>query len=379
MTGAAGPPLAGVRVVEFAGIGPAPFCTMLFTDLGADVIRIDRPGDDSYSAANVVFRGRPSIELDLKSAAGRETALRLCEEADILIEGYRPGVMERFGLGPDTVHARNASLVYGRMTGWGQTGPRAHEPGHDINYIALTGALHAIGTEETPVIPTNLVGDFGGGALYLAFGILAALLDAQRTGKGRVVDCAMVDGSASLMTMAYGWMSNERWLDRRRSNSIDGGSHFYNVYQCACGNWLAVGAIEPKFYANLLHGLDLDPAAFPQRERTLWPDLRAEFARVFKTRTRGEWLNVFDGREACVTPVHSMAEAMEDPHLRARRIFGETDGVRQPLAAPRFSGFAADEPGKVHEAGEGGADALARWGFDADEIRMIAEAGKKGR
>jgi len=361
-------PLAGLKVVEFAALGPAPFCTMLLADFGADVIRIDKPGADVYSPANVVFRGRPSVELDLKTPEGIEAALRIVDKADILIEGFRPGVMERLGLGPEVVQVRNPRIVYGRMTGWGQTGPRAREPGHDINYIGLVGALHSIGTEASPVIPTNLVGDFGGGALYLAFGILAAVLDAQQTGRGHVIDCAMVDGVASLMTMVYGWLSTGYWLDSRCSNSVDGGSHFYNVYECACGKWLAVGAVEPKFYAELLRGMDLDPAQFPQRERSRWPELRAEFARVFKRRTRQEWLEIFAGKEACVTPVHSMREAMEDPHVRSRGIFGTRQGVPQPMPAPRLSGYTVAEPAGVSMAGEGGAAALARWGLDPDSI-----------
>ncbi len=281
-------PLAGIRVVEFAGLGPAPFCGMLLSDLGADVVRIDRQ-DGAYQPWEVITRGRRSVALNLKSPEAVATALRLIDNADMLIEGFRPGVMERLGLGPDVVFERKPAMVYGRMTGWGQTGARAREPGHDINYIAASGALHGIGPADRPVIPLNLVGDFGGGALYLAFGVLAALLQARSTGKGQVVDCAMLDGAASLMAMIYGRFGAGVWKDQRDSNSIDGGAHHYNVYECADGLWMAVGAYEPKFYDNLLELLGFpDPETFhPQLDKARWPEWRERFAARFKAENPG--------------------------------------------------------------------------------------------
>ncbi len=331
-------PLAGIRVLEFAGLGPAPFCGMLLSDLGADVVRIDRPDGVPYNAWDVISRGRRSIALNLKSPPAIETALRLADEADILIEGFRPGVMERLGLGPDIVLGRKPSLIYGRMTGWGQTGPKAKEPGHDINYIALSGALHAIGPAGKPALPLNLVGDFGGGALYLAFGLLAALHQARTTGKGQVVDCAMVDGSASLMAMILGRFGAGNWFDRRESNSIDGGSHFYNVYECADDLWIAIGAIEPQFYANLLEILAIpDPEEFyPQRDQSRWPRLKARLADLFKTRTRDEWLTILSAKETCATPVLSMEEATRHPDNVERNVFATIDGVLHAMPAPRF-------------------------------------------
>lgn len=372
-------PLNGLRIVEFAGLGPVPFCGMLFADLGAEIIRIDRPGHPVYNPDDVTTRGRKSITLDLKNPAAQETALRMIESADILTEGFRPGVMERLGLGPDVVLKRNPKIVYGRMTGWGQTGPKANEPGHDINYIALAGALHAIGTKQQPIIPANFVGDFGGGSLYLAFGVLAALFDAKRQGVGQVVDCSMVDGVASLMGMAYGRMSAGIWLDERESNTIDGGSHFYNVYQCADDLWIAIGPVELKFYHNLLDGLGItDHDAYPQRERALWPQLREKFATIFKTKTREQWIEVFDGREACVTPVLSMSEAPKDPHNIARQTFVEIDGVIQPSHAPKFSSMPQPASATIATLGEHNKTALLDWGFSSTEISTLQEKGALG-
>jgi alpha-methylacyl-CoA racemase len=365
-------PLAGVRVIEFAGLGPAPFCGMLFSDLGADVVRIDRPDGVPYQPTDVISRGRRSVTLDLKQCAHVDVALKLTDKADILIEGFRPGVMERLGLGPDVVLARKPSLVYGRMTGWGQTGPKANEPGHDINYIALAGALHAIGPAAKPVLPINLVGDFGGGALYLAFGALAALLQARSSGKGQVVDCAMVDGSASLMAMIYGRVGT-RWHDRRESNSIDGGSHYYNVYECADGKWIATGPAEAKFYANLIELLGVpDPEEFfPQRDQERWPRLKVRFAEIFKTKTRDEWLSILSKKETCVTPVLSMEEAARHPANAERNVFSNVDGVWHAMPAPRFSQTPDLKPGAVNKAGDGGKEAMVDWGFSEAEIRRI--------
>jgi alpha-methylacyl-CoA racemase len=355
-------PLVGLKVLEFAGIGPAPFCGMLLADMGADVVRIDRPGT-TYDRYKVEARGRRSIALDLKTDAGRETALRLATRAEALIEGFRPGVMERLGLGPEAVHARIPKLVYGRMTGWGQTGPLASAPGHDIDYIALSGALHAIGPKSKPAIPINLVGDFGGGALYLAMGVLAAVMHARATGEGQVIDCAMTDGAISLMGMFYGHRARGTWTDKREANIIDGGSHFYNVYQCKDGAWLALGAIEPQFYKALveLAGLD-DPAFEHQGDVKGWPGLKKKLAAVIKTRTRAEWMALLEGSDACAAPVLSLDEAPSHPHNAARGSFVEVDGVTQPAPAPRFS----KTPGAVQRGPEAAAAAgelaLKDWG-----------------
>jgi alpha-methylacyl-CoA racemase len=355
-------PLEGLRVLEFAGLGPAPFCGMLLSDLGADVLRIDRPGAH-YDRFAIETRGRRSLVLDLKSDAARETALRLAARADALIEGFRPGVMERLGLGPNVALARNPRLVYGRMTGWGQTGPYAQRAGHDINYIAISGALHGIGPAERPVPPLNLVGDFGGGALYLAVGILAALRHTARTGEGQVVDCAMTDGSASLMSLLYGHVARGTWHDARESNLIDGGAHFYNTYRCADGEWIAVGAIEPQFYAELVRAAGLDEAMFAGRQDPAdWRELRAKLATVFATCSRAEWCRRLEPSDCCFAPVLSLRDAPRDPHNVAREAFVEIGGVTQPAPAPRFS----RTPGAVRsppcEAGEGGEEALREWG-----------------
>ena len=330
-------PLAGLRVVEFAGIGPGPFAAMLLSDMGADVVRIDRPGA-TRRANDIPGRGRRSVALDLKNPADVAQALALLGKADALIEGFRPGVMERLGLGPDVVQAANPRLVYGRMTGWGQTGPLAHAAGHDINYIAITGALHAIGTPEGPVPPLNLVGDYGGGSLYLIVGILAALLEAGKSGRGQVVDCAISDNVVNLMATFYGIAAGGGWHDRRAANMLDGGAHFYRTYRCADGKHLSVGAIEPQFYALLRQIAGMTDAAFDaQRDQAAWPDLQEKAAAIFVTKTRDEWTRLLEGTDACVAPVLSLAEAPNHPHLQARGAFVEVDGVRQPAPAPRFS------------------------------------------
>jgi alpha-methylacyl-CoA racemase len=371
-----GGPLQGLKVVEFAGLGPAPFCGMLLSDLGADVIRIDRKGARPYLKTSVTSRGRRSVAVDLKHPGAAALCLRLIDQADILIEGFRPGVMERLGLGPDVALARKPTLIYGRMTGWGQEGPNAKKAGHDINYIALSGALHAIGTKDEPVIPINLLGDFGGGSLYLAFGIMAALHHARATGVGQVVDCAMVDGASSLMGMIYGYFTSGYWKDQRQANSIDGGSHYYNVYQCQDGKWIALGASEPQFYANVLRNLGLDgPEFHPQRDRTKWPELKKRFADTFRRRTQAEWLALMEGSDCCVTPVLSLAEAPHHPHNIARSTFVEIDGVVQPGPMPRFSAT----PGAVRNPpvaiGADNVPGLVAWGFDADEVERLAREG----
>ena len=336
-------PLDGVRVVEMAGIGPCPMCGMLLAEMGADVLRIERVeasglGFDLPPEADLLHRSRPAVAVDLKRAAGVDLALALAERADALIEGFRPGVMERLGLGPEPCARRNPRLVYGRVTGWGQSGPLAGVAGHDLNFIALTGALHAIGRAgQPPTPPLNLVGDFGGGALYLALGVLAALLEARRSGRGQVVDAAMVDGAASLMTAAYALRGAGLARDRRGTNVLDGGAHYYDVYETSDGRHLAVGAIEPKFYAALLARLDLDPDALPQAPPEHWPARKAALAAVFRTRTRDEWMAVFEASDACVAPVLDLDEAPHHPHNRARETFVRRGGRWQPNAAPRFS------------------------------------------
>jgi alpha-methylacyl-CoA racemase len=331
-------PLVGLRVVEFAGIGPGPFAAMLLADMGADVVRIDRPGTAARDQRDVTGRGRRNLVLDLKQHDGVETALQLLDAADALIEGFRPGVMERLGLGPDAVLARNPRLVYGRVTGWGQSGPLAQAAGHDINYIALAGALGAIGPEQKPVPPLNLVGDYGGGALYLVVGMLAAVIEAKRSGRGQVVDCAMCDGAASLLSIFFTLLARGQWEERRASNLLDGGAPFYGTYQCADGGFVAVGALEPQFYETLCRLAGLDGPEFRERsDRKRWPQLRQKMQAVFKTRTRGEWCAILEGSDACFAPVLGLREASTHPHLAHRESFVELDGVLQPAPAPRFS------------------------------------------
>jgi alpha-methylacyl-CoA racemase len=330
-------PLAGFRIVEFAGIGPGPFACMMLADMGADVVTLDRPGAKKNQKSSAA-RGRKVVELDLKEERARHQTLDLLTHADALVEGFRPGVMERLGLGPDAVLARNPRLVYGRMTGWGQHGPLAQAAGHDINYISVTGALAAIGPKERPVPPLNLVGDFGGGALYLVVGVLAALLEAKNSGQGQVVDAAMCDGAASLMSMFFDLAAAGRWTADRETNFLDGGAHFYGVYQCACGNFISIGSIEPQFYALLrqLAGLS-EPAFDAQMDRGAWPSLRQKLAEIFKTKTREEWCAVMEGTDVCFAPVLTLTEAPHHPHMAARKTFVERHGVTQPAPAPRFS------------------------------------------
>jgi len=333
-------PLTGLKVVEMAGIGPAPFCAMLLADLGADVVRLERPDAPPLIPLkhDVLNRGKRSVGIDLKTEEGLWTARSLIDKADVLIEGFRPGVMERLGLGPEVCHATNPKLVYGRMTGWGQDGPLAPTAGHDINYLALTGALHAIG-DEAPTVPLNLVADFGGGGMVLAFGLLAAVFEARQSGAGQVVDAAMVDGAAGLMAMIYGMLGNGLWLDRRRANLLDGAAPFYTVYECADGKWLAVGCIEAPFFRTFLEiaGLSDHPACQTQNDRATWPAMRAAIADRLRSRTRDEWAAAFEGTDACVSPVLSMEEAPHHPHMRARHTFTDDGGITQPAPAPRFS------------------------------------------
>jgi alpha-methylacyl-CoA racemase len=375
-------PLAGLRIVELAGLGPVPFAGMMLADAGADIVRIDRADRATYPPVesphvDLMNRGRRSVAVDLKHPDGVALVLRLVETAAGLMEGFRPGVAERLGLGPDVCLQRNPGLVYGRMTGWGQDGPMAQAAGHDIDYIALAGALEPIGRAgERPVPPLNLVGDFGGGGMLLAFGMVAAILSAQRTGEGQVVDAAMVDGAAALMTMMYTLRSSGIWHDERGTNMLDTGAHFYEVYETSDGGFIGVGAIEPQFYAELLTLMGLGGADLPgQMDRQSWPAMKERFASVFATRTRDEWAAVFDGSDACAAPVLSPAEAPSHPHNIHRGTFVEVAGVVQPAPAPRFGGT----PGAIRRPppnpGQHGDEALADWGLDDGEIAALRTSG----
>jgi alpha-methylacyl-CoA racemase len=382
-------PLEGVRIVELAGIGPAPFCAMLLSDMGAEVIRLDRAAnvghDDSRVGGppgeeyrfNLLARGRRNIAIDLKNKAGAETALRLIDGADALIEGFRPGVMERLGLGPDICLGRNKKLVYGRMTGWGQDGPIAHTAGHDINYIALSGVLYSIGEAGgPPVPPLNLVGDFGGGALYLAMGVLAGIISARATGKGQVIDCSMVEGSASLMTMMYAALASGAWKEERGANRTDGGAHYYHVYETRDGEHVAVGSIEPQFYALLLEHTGLDGEVLPeQTDRAHWPEMQRRLARIFKEKTRAEWTEIMEQTDICFAPVLRMSEAFEHPHNVHRQSFVEIDGIPQPGPAPRFLETPARVQRPPARIGEHTGEILGDWGFSAAEIAELHKTG----
>ncbi|MBV1878922.1 MAG: CoA transferase [Pseudomonadales bacterium] len=374
-------PLDGVKVVEFAGIGPGPMCCMLLADMGADVIRLDRvanvDNEPMQPRFNTLLRGRMNIAVDLKNPEGVETALQLCDNADILIEGFRPGVMERLGLGPDVVFARNAQIVYGRMTGWGQDGPIAHTAGHDINYIALTGALHAIGTKENgPVPPLNLIGDFGGGAMYMALGALAAYIEAKKSGLGQVVDTSMVEGAASLMTSAYGSLAAGAFNEDRESNRLDGGCHHYNTYETSDGEHICIGSNEPQFYKRLLETLGLDSSELPaQKDRKQWPMMRQKFGEIFITRTRAEWTELLEQIDVCFAPVLRMSEAMAHPQNVQRGSFVELDGVPQPGPAPKFQRTPSQVTTAPEHAGEHTAKGLADWGFSAEDITRLQNSG----
>ncbi|MDZ7644223.1 MAG: CaiB/BaiF CoA-transferase family protein [Woeseiaceae bacterium] len=369
-------PLAGFRIVEIAGIGPTQFCGMLLADMGAELLRIERIEADAASMIprryNLMNRGRPCITLDLKSDAGRDAVLALCEGADALFEGFRPGVMERLGLAPEACLARNPKLVYGRMTGWGQFGPRAGQVGHDGNFVALAGALHGIGEPgRLPVLPANLLGDFGGGATYLAMGLLAALLAAQRSGEGQVVDAAMVDGVASLTTLLHGMQAAGLWSDERGSDLLNGGAPFYRCYATVDDKAVAVCALERPFYGALLEGLgitDLDPAA--QYRQDTWPTQAERFAAVFGAETRDHWSGHFADTDACVTPVLTLAEAQRDPHLVARGTFVEIDGVAQPAPAPRFLRTSRDPQSPPH-AGRDAIELMEDWGVPTTIIGKV--------
>jgi alpha-methylacyl-CoA racemase len=374
--------LNGVKVVEMAGIGPAPFCGMLLADMGADVLRIDRLvasdiGIPVPPKFDLVNRNKRSVALDLKSNDGRVALLRLIADADILIEGFRPGVMERLGLGPEVCLERNASLVFGRMTGWGQTGPLSHSASHDINYIALSGALHAIGRAQShPVIPLNLIGDFGGGSLYLAMGVLAAYISAQATGVGQVVDAAVTDGVANLLTMHYGLRQAGVWSLERGSNLTDGGAPFYDVYETQDGLFVSVGAVEGKFFATLLNRLGIADEKLPrQDDREGWAVIRGRLTDIFKGRTRAEWCAILEGTDACFAPVLDMDECVNHPHHLARKAHVEFDGVTHPSPAPRFSATPSSIRTGPPALGEDTKGVLAEWGFSTDEIESLQRSG----
>jgi alpha-methylacyl-CoA racemase len=373
-------PLAGIRVLEFESIGPAPFAGMLLADMGADVLVVDRPATTDLGLKrerwyDVMMRGKRSVTLDLKKAGSKDVCLDLIARADALIEGMRPGVMERLGLGPDEAFRKNGKLVYGRMTGWGQDGPLAPRAGHDINYIALAGVLHAFGRRgEAPVPPLNLIGDFGGGGMLLGFGVACALIEAARSGRGQVVDAAMVEGASLLAAMFSGFLKSGTWSETRGDNILDTGAPWYDVYETKDGKYVSIGSIESRFFEELLARLDLKDVP-SQHDRSRWPQMRAMFQKTFKSKTRDEWCKVFEGSDACFAPVLSWSEARRDAHNASRKNFIEVSGVEQPSPAPRFS----RTPGAVRRApperGEGGAAALGQWGFQPDEINKLKALG----
>ncbi|WP_254431305.1 CaiB/BaiF CoA-transferase family protein [Agromyces sp. Marseille-P2726] len=372
--------MSGVRVVEFAGLAPSPYSAMILSDLGADVIRIDRPptGDEITMdpRVNLVNRGKRSIALDLRQDASKSIVTELMRNSDILIEGFRPGVMERLGFGPDEALAVNPRLVYGRMTGWGQDGPYKMAAGHDIAYVAVTGTLHSIGADD-PVIPLNLVGDFGGGGAFLTIGVLAALHEARTTGRGQVVDAAMVDGAASLATIIYSLLNAGRWEDRRQANLLDGGTPFYSVYRTADDKHVAVGAIEPKFFAEFVAGLGVEISLSSQYDRAGWPEMRSRIAQRIAERTQAEWIETYEGTDACVSPVLSLREAPTDPHVRERGTLVEIDGAIQPGVAPRFPAhdLAPPPPGSSPLPGAHTREILAELGIEGIDEFIASGTG----
>lgn len=374
-------PLHGIKVIEIAGIGPGPFCAMMLADMGAEVLRVDRAANvrsaDVPPPSNVLLRGRRNIAVDLKQPEAVETVLRLVEQADALIEGFRPGVAERLGIGPDVCLARNPRLVYGRMTGWGQDGPIAHAAGHDINYIALAGALHPIGRAGAPPTPPlNLVGDFGGGGMLLAFGLACALVEAKGSGQGQVIDAAMVDGAAALTAAFHGMLHTGRFVEERGTNMLDSGAHFYDAYETADNKYVSIGSIEPQFYAELLRLTGLDEEPLPaQHDHAGWAVAKERLAAVFRTKTRDEWCAIMEGSDACFAPVLSMSEAYNHPHNVYRQTFVEQAGIRQPAPAPRFSRTAPRLTLPPARPGQHTDEALSAWGFNRNEIATLRATG----
>jgi alpha-methylacyl-CoA racemase len=370
-------PLQGLKVLEMAGIGPGPFCAMMLADMGAEVVRIDRLSQKgSGHRANVLNRGRRSIALDLKNPAGVETVLRLVESADAIIEGFRPGVMERLGLGPDACLARNPKLIFGRMTGWGQTGPLAQAAGHDINYISIAGALGAMGySDRPPAPPLNLVGDFGGGAMYLLTGILAALHERNHSGQGQVIDAAMTDGTASLLSPFYGLMEMGMWTTARQANKLDGGAHYYGSYECSDGKYISIGSIEPQFYALLLEKCGIEDTDFlVQQDQNTWPQLRDKLSQLFLKKSRSEWCELMEGSDVCFAPILDLGEAPSHPHNVARETYVDYKGVTQPAPAPRFSRTESEIQSPAAMAGEHTEEILSDWGYNTDEIDLLRKA-----
>ena len=373
-------PLSGLKVIELQGIGPGPFCGMMLADMGAEVVRIDRASSAGQAARgiDILARGRKSIAVDLKNPEGVATVLKLIDQADALIEGFRPGVTERLGIGPDVCLERNPRLVYGRMTGWGQTGTLAEAAGHDINYISLTGALHAIGEKGgKPVPPLNLVGDYGGGGMLLAFGIAAALVERGTSGKGQVVDAAMTDGSALLMNGVFGMMNTEHWVHERGSNMLDSGAHFYGTYETQDGKYISIGSIEPQFYALLLEksGLDAINDLPRQMERAEWPAVQMQLTEIFKTKTRDEWDEIMLGTDICYAPILDFNDAVNHPHNRSRDTFVTVDGIHQAAPAPRFSRTPPETPASAVSPGAQTDDVLSQFGFDEGEIAALRDSG----
>jgi alpha-methylacyl-CoA racemase len=375
-------PLNGVTVIELAGLGPAPMAGMLLADMGAQVIRVERAARGKLPRADLdaSLRGKKSIVLNLKDREGREALLKLVETADVLIEGFRPGVTEKLGIGPDDCQGRNPKLVYGRMTGWGQDGPLAQAAGHDINYISITGALYAVGPKDgKPVVPLNLFGDMGGGGMLLVNGVLAALLEAGRSGKGQVVDAAMVDGAAQLMWMFHGFHASGNWdADARGSNMLDGGAHYYDSYETSDRKYISIGSIEPQFYAELVQRAGLDPAIFAadtQDDQDKWPDFKQKITDVFLAKTRDEWCAIMEGTDVCFAPILSFTEAPDHPHNQARNTYVEIDGYQQPAPAPRFSRTPSETPHGQHNIGADTTDVLHAAGYSEQEIAALKNKG----
>jgi len=370
-------PLTGIRVLEIASIGPGPFCAMMLSDMGAEVIRIDRKDLAGTGDPRLVLnRGRKSLAMDLKNPQAIDAVLAMAKRSDMLIEGFRPGVMERLGLGPQDCFDSNEKLIYGRMTGWGQTGPLSQAAGHDINYISLAGALNAMGdADRAPTPPLNLVGDFGGGAMYLLCGMLAALIESGNSGKGQIVDAAMTDGTASLTAAFHGLKAMGRWTDKRSDNYLDGGAHYYGAYTCSDGKFISIGSIEPKFYALLLEKCNIEDAEFQaQNDREVWPSLKQKLVRIFQSKTRDQWCEILEGTDVCFAPVLSMDEAPSHPHNQSRQTFVKIDEVTHPAPAPRFSRTQGEIQGPASLVGEHSEEVLLAWGFTSKEIEVLHAA-----